>query len=120
MKFNTAYYLLLLYIFAICKPVLPLLQDELAHLFWKAEHMATVHQHYGNHHTSHEIAAAHEEENDNEPAQRKTSEPVSIHLSCQLIYILTLPITNECRYSLADYHVSTVHVDKHYPPPKSC
>ena len=65
----------------MCKPVLPLVQDELAHIFWKAKHLATVHHHHGDHHAEVEVAAAeHEEDGDKQPATTKTSEPVSVHI----------------------------------------
>ncbi len=63
MRNTTAYYLLIFYTFALCKPVVPLLIDKIAHIFWQTEHIASVHHHHGNHHTEQEIAAsAHEEE----------------------------------------------------------
>ena len=42
----------------MCKPILPFIEDELAHLFWKAKHLATVHHHHGDHHAEEEIAKA--------------------------------------------------------------
>ena len=121
MKSNTAYYLLILYTLALCKPLLPLVQDELAHIFWKAEHISTVHHHHGDHHAEEEIAeAAHEEKNNTNPATSKTSQPVSIHLFNQIIYnIPRLHIEKE-KYRITVSNVSTISLDKHYPPPKSC
>ncbi len=104
----------------MCKPVLPLVQDEVAHIFWKAEHVASVHHHHGDHHAEEEIAtSAHEEESNKTPATSKTSEPVSIHLIVQSFY--TLPQLS-LQYQKFGRHiclVSTLSLDKYYPPPKS-
>lgn len=120
-KSNPAYYLLILYTLAMCKPVLPLIQDELAHIFLKAEHIATVHHHHGDDHAEEAIAeAAHEEKNDTNPATSKTSEPVSIHLFSQLIDNIPQPFIKKEKYVITVSSVSIISLDKHYPPPKSC
>ena len=78
MKSVSVFYLLLLYLVALWKPVLPLFNDALAHTFWEAEHKATVHQHNGEEHVHHELQ--HEEESDNPATPAKFSDPVSLHL----------------------------------------
>lgn len=121
MKSNTAYYLIILYTLAMCKPILPLIQDELAHLFWQAEHMATVHHHHGDHHAEEEIAeAAHEEENDKSPTTTKTSEPVSVHIVLQMLYAIPQIKAEKQKFKTTVSYFSTVFLDKHYPPPKYC
>jgi hypothetical protein len=120
-KTKPAFYLLIFYTLAMCKPVLPLVQDELAHIFWKAQHIATVHHYHGDHHAEVEIAeAAHEEENNKLPATSKTPEPVSIHITSPIVYNIQQPILQKEKYSIITSNVSTVSLDKHYPPPKSC
>jgi hypothetical protein len=120
-KSNKAYYLLLLYTLGVCKPILPLLQDELAHIFWNAQHIATVHHHQGEHHAEVEFAeAAHEEENDKHPATGKTSEPVSIHIASLIIFNIHKPLTSKEQYGIIVFNVSNVSPNKYYPPPKSC
>ena len=63
MKTIAAYCFLLLYTLAMCKPIFPLLQDEFAHIFWKAKHLATVHHHHGDHHAEEEVSEAEHKEN---------------------------------------------------------
>lgn len=105
----------------MCKPILPIVQDKLAHTFWAADHLATVHHHHGNHHAEEEIAEAeHEESNDKHPATTKISEPVSVHIVVQILYTIPHPTTSKQRFAVNTYNVSTVSLDKHYPPPKSC
>ncbi len=121
MKTTAAYYLLLLYLFAICKPVLPLVQDDLAHIFWKTEHIATVHHHHGDHHAEEEVAtAAHDEENNKVPLTSKTSEPVSIHIIVQNSYIIPQLFIEKPNFGAKIYKVSSLSLDKHFPPPRCC
>lgn len=55
MKADIAYYLLLLYLTVILKPLIPLVSDLLSHGFNEIEHMATVHAKYGSHHLEKEL-----------------------------------------------------------------
>jgi hypothetical protein len=105
----------------MCKPILPLIQDELAHIFWKAEHIATVHHHHGDHHAEEEIAeAAHEEEHDKSPTTTKTSEPVSVHIVLHTLNAIPQISTEKQKFKIIVSNFLTISLDKHYPPPKSC
>ena len=121
MKNIDAYFFLLLYSLALCKPVLPLVQDELAHIFWKVEHFATVHHHHGDHHAEEEVAEAEHEENAHkQPATTKTSDTVSVHIVIETIYGISQPTLHNQQFAVDSCNVSTVSLDKYYPPPKSC
>ena len=105
--------------FAMCKPVLPLLQDEIAHIFWKAQHVATVHHHHGDHHAEEEIAeAAHDEENKNIPSTSKISEPVSIHLIEHCGYSIPKLLIEQQKFGSGKFSASSLTLEKHFPPPK--
>lgn len=105
----------------MCRPILPLLQDELAHIFWKTEHIATVHHHHGDDHAEEEIAeAAHEEENDKSQTTTKTCETVSVHIVLQTLYDIPQMSREKQMFKITVSDFSTVSLDKHYPPPKSC
>jgi hypothetical protein len=120
-KTTAAYYFLLFYTLALCKPILPLLQDELAHVFWKAQHLATVHHHHGDHHAEIEVAVAGKEENgDRQPPTTKTSEPVSVHIVIELLYGFSQVTIHKQQFALTICNVSTISLDKYYPPPKGC
>lgn len=119
LKTVAAYYLLLLYTFALCKPILPLVQDELAHIFWKAKHLATVHHHHGDHHAEEEVAEAeHEENSAKQPATTKISEPVSVHILVETLYAISQPKMHKQTFAMNIYPISIVSPDKYYPPPK--
>lgn len=80
MRANIAYYLFILYLAAMFKPVLPLIQDGLAHSLWKMEHIATVHHHQGENHLDDELQ---KEGNKNESSSTggvKSFETVSAHI----------------------------------------
>ena len=105
----------------MCKPILPLVEDELAHIFWKAEHLATVHQHYGNHHAEEEIATAtQEEDKDKNPASSKTCEPVSIHLIVHLSFSIPQFFIEKTKFGTRIYNASSLSLGKLYPPPRFC
>ena len=105
----------------MCKPLLPVIKDEIAHLFWKAHHMATIHHHNGDHHAEEEVATAtHEDESENTSTTTKLAEPVSIHLVTQSDYNFLQPTITEQKFGAGIYKLSTQCLSKHYPPPKSC
>ena len=105
--------------FAMCKPVLPLLQDEIAHIFWKAQHVATVHHHHGDNHAEEEIAeAVHDEESRNIPSTSKISEPVSIHLIEHCGYSIPKLLIEQQKFGSGKFSASALTLEKHFPPPK--
>lgn len=120
MKSTTAYYLLILYTLALCKPVLPLLQDKLAHSLWQTEHLSTVHTHQGDHHAAEEMMeAGHDENNDKHPAPGKTFEPVSVHLAHHNLQDTPQVFTAKIKFAVLKSNVPSALLFKRYPPPKS-
>ena len=116
-----AYCLLLLYSFAVIKPVLPILKDEMAHIFWKTHHLSTVHHHHGNHHTEKEIAhSAHEEENKENGQVVKIAEPVSLHIVVQSFFSFQPTFLKKQVFGTANDAVAFLCLDIRYPPPKFC
>jgi len=119
LKTDLAYYLIIVYILAVGKPIFPLIQDNFAHIFWNAEHIATVHHHHGEHHAEKEIAeATHEEGNNKNQATNKNSEPVSLHIILQIPNSIWQISTAKQKFKITDSDYSNVSLDKHYPPPK--
>lgn len=121
MRNTIAYYLLILYSLAVFKPVLPILKDEIAHFFLESYHIATVHQHHGDHHTEAEIAhSAHEDENDKTPATTKGSEPVSQHIVVNGSFAIQPSFSQLQLYGTNQYTIACLWLDKKYPPPRFC
>jgi hypothetical protein len=81
MKVALAYYLLFFYTVALCKPVLPLVSDFLAHAFSQQKHLRTVHRHQGAEHVHLEMAKASGDAQQEQNSPRTAfSDPVSVHL----------------------------------------
>ena len=120
MKFTSAYYLLLLYTLALCKPVLPRIQDVLAHTLSEAQHISAIHQHQGANHAEGEIAEAAQQQSDSSKASVKNSEPVSFHIFVQTPYSYPHLFTEVQMFAIAICKISVVTLEKHDPPPKSC
>ena len=121
MKIIIAYYLLFFYTVAMCKPMLPIVKDAIAHVLWEAEHIATVHHDHGHHHAGNEIAkAVHEDDRNKLPAPSKTPEPVSIHIVLQSFYSLESISFEKKMFGTKNHTISSYTLDTMYPPPKVC
>lgn len=119
MKPTVAYYLLLLYTIAACKPVLPLIKDAVAHAFWNVDHLASVHQHDGNHHVHSEInkASTQDGEEQNTPTS-KASEPVSLHVPANHHYDLGHLSRGRKKYFFSPNAFRNPYLEKDFLPPK--
>ena len=65
MKVPIAYYLLLLYVTVMFKPLIPIVSDAVSHTFAEAIHIATVHAIYGSNHLEKELSETSSETNTN-------------------------------------------------------
>lgn len=104
MKSPAAYYLLLLYVSVMFKPLIPILDDAWSHAFSGIEHISLVHAKYGSNHVQKNIADAEQSEK-NHPSSStlKNSEQVAYHLT------LSNP------YNIRQHNVKIVH-DFNTPP----
>jgi hypothetical protein len=118
MKSVSAYYLLLLYTVAICRPVIPLLNDYLAHAFWNAEHLVTVHQHQGTNHVHYELKEAAEKGN-TEPAAGATFETFAVHLLPDNHNLAGNASDTPLQQATRITFIVSPFLEKHTPPPKA-
>lgn len=85
MKKTVLYILLSFYVFAQLKPLAVVVEDVLAHTFWKMQHMATVHYENGKYHIHAELSDISEKETKNTqqktPASEKTNENIQQNIS---------------------------------------
>lgn len=118
MKSASAYYLILLYAVAVCKPFLPLVNDFLAHHFWNAAHLEAVHHTHGADHVHYELKEAAKQER-GEAAGSAVSEPVPAHTPAQNNYDFScvLPPVHYSSNTLCPIIGS--FLEKHTPPPKA-
>lgn len=77
MKKIAIYLLLSFYVFAQLKPVVVIIEDTLAHTFWKMQHMATVHYENGHYHIHSELSDISEKESKNTQQKAPSSEKVN-------------------------------------------
>ncbi len=115
-----AYCLIIVYLFATCKPFLPALADVLAHSFWEANHIENVHHTHGANHVHTEIARA---ENQEEGGQNSTtlkfSEPLALHLAAIITYNFRRNAVGEPYLTASSSRLYNTQLESDYPPPKS-
>ena len=77
MKRAAIYILLSFYVFAQVKPLAVIVEDVLAHTFWKVQHMATVHFENGHYHIHQELSDISEKENKSAQEKVPSSEKMN-------------------------------------------
>ena len=82
MRFTTAYYVILLYLTVIFRPLVPLVNDALSHIFIDSKHIATVHAVSGDNHLEKEMADG---ETTNKHSSGKIAAPDFPHINCATI-----------------------------------
>ncbi len=83
MKRQVATLLLVCYAALLLRPLLPVLQDVMAHTFWKNEHIATVHYENGKYHVHVELSDAEEKSSNCSKSLIKQIEPLNLHLTTE-------------------------------------
>ncbi|MEP6596589.1 MAG: hypothetical protein ABJA71_11620 [Ginsengibacter sp.] len=69
MRSPAAYYMMLLYVTVMIKPLIPIMQDAWSHEFNEIEHLSCVHAKYGNNHLQKELGT----ESDNDEGKNQNS-----------------------------------------------
>lgn len=121
MQYPSAYYLLLLYITVMCKPIIPLVQDVWAHAFYEQEHIATVHHQNGQNHVHYEVAkAANEDRNDDKSSKAKSfDDNISFHYAIinKLIFNNNKPLLVQIYFDRLN-RLPVIFTAINLPPPK--
>ena len=78
------YTFIFVYGFALIKPITPIVNDVIAHTFYKMEHLATVHFENGKYHVHAELATEHKNES-KENVPSSIYETLAIHLTSSSI-----------------------------------
>lgn len=119
MKFPIAYYLLLLYLTVILKPLMPLIGDAWEHTFAESIHIATVHAKYGANHLEKTIAEAGPDNTSRHQTSLKSVEVVPLHITeeSQSIRLFALSTGNQHNHYQLD-SMPLVFITGNYPPPK--
>lgn len=98
MKRLSIYLLLFIYAGAQLKPLTVVINDVLAHTFWKVQHMATVHYENGHYHLHNELKTISEEDKSSTqekvPSTEKSNETNSSQIVHELNFDLETVVTN--------------------------
>lgn len=100
------YLMLMLYVFGLIKPALPLMKDALAHTFFKTQHMATVHYEKGRYHLHLELAQDAQSNDSNPAAPTSAYDMLPAHVSTQ--ELVFTPFTKQLSEIRSPYmHIPT-------------
>ncbi len=81
MKSPAAYYLMLLYITVMLKPLIPIISDAWSHEFNETEHISLIHAKYGSHHLQKELADTNSDNGKSKSQNTvKSTDEVSFHI----------------------------------------
>lgn len=119
MHFSTAYYLMLLYMAVMFKPVIPVIMDAYDHAFHESIHLATIHEKYGSHHLDKALADA-GSDNENNKSQKGTTNEVPVHITADNVSCyFSIPGLRK-QYNLFTYfRLSAISLSRLSPPPRS-
>ncbi|MEP6748516.1 MAG: hypothetical protein ABJB86_12365 [Bacteroidota bacterium] len=120
MKKALLYLLLFSYTTIICKPVLPLVSDCMAHVFWYSQHMATVHYEHGKYHAHYELQDAAKKNLPEKNNTLKENEQVNIHLPYIQRYDFTVCPSSSAKNKFVSFSstLSDSYPGTNYPPPR--
>lgn len=119
MKKALLYLLLFTYSVNLVKPVLPYVKDTISHIFWYAEHMATVHYENGTCHVHYEaLAAAKKNDPEKSSPVPKTGKEVSEHEMLVTKYEFSSSSLLKPPFSNSSADLPQNRVNNLYPPPK--
>lgn len=112
------YTFLFVYGFALIKPITPIINDVIAHTFYKMEHLATVHFENGKYHVHAELAS----ERKGEPKENVPSsiyETLAIHLTGNTVKLKVHRTSSTIIFSSKIEHTSSAFIQQPTPPPQA-
>ena len=115
------YAFICMYSFALLKPVFPVVNDIIAHTFYKMQHMATVHYENGAYHLHTELA----DELDQQKNRSKESTPslmfetLAAHLYCETLVLKIYQTNTPTKFLPEMQHISDAHSQQTTPPPQA-
>ena len=119
MRVPVAYYLLLLYVTVMFKPLVPIVSDAISHTFSEAIHIATVHAIYGSNHLQKELSNTTSDNTDKHQTNRSVEDPVPVHVSSNgSLYGFYFSVTGNDYYSFDLNKINPGFYLKNFPPPK--
>ncbi len=121
MKVTVAYYLILLYVTVMLKPMLPIVSDTLSHTFYEAIHIATVHAIFGSNHLEKELSDTAPDNAGSKHQNVNLEDQVPFHVSVDTSHDgLTFNVADQFYSSLRLYKPKPGFILRNFPPPKFC
>ena len=119
MRVPIAYYLVLLYATVMFKPLIPIVNDTLSHIFSEAIHIATVHAIYGSNHLEKELSKEEKDSNKNQSTinSAETSFAHIIAGEVEYKFIQCMPLNNYPASKPSTLNIITL--SQAGPPPKN-
>ncbi len=99
MKKVLIYILLIFYVIVQLKPLTVIVQDVLAHTFFKMQHMATIHKENGQYHLHLQLKDISEKENSSSSEKTPSSQKFNENISAHVIQEFNFQITNQDLFS---------------------
>ncbi len=113
--------MLVFYVAIQLKPLTLIIQDILAHTFWKVHHLATEHHEHGHHHLHEELVDDHIHEHTN-PSEKQSSQKLSEETSIHLLETFNFMFSNRSIYTKHTtkslHNLTFVFIEINSPPPK--
>lgn len=123
MKKPILYILLTLYIAAQLRPLTAVVQDFIAHTFFKMEHMSSIHYENGHYHLHTELKNINEEDNNKTQGKVPTSQKVDESISANTLQMFNFQFQDNINTSLnwarTQQDVISGHTQIDSPPPKA-
>jgi hypothetical protein len=120
MKKLTTVILLVCYAMALIRPITPVIGDVIAHTFWRAQHMATVHFENGQYHVHYALQAQGKEDYGNKKSPSvKANETLDTHIVVNNEFALAI---NHTKLIFLPYnlgHYCSAFPERDAPPPKA-
>ena len=120
MRYIAAYYLVLVYVTVMLKPLIPIVSDAMSHALNGAIHVSTVHAKYGSNHLDEELAdTASDNTNSKNQNTVKSEEPLPVHISTkECKYDFNVNTSDKQYFDFKSHKLLSVFILKHGPPPK--
>ena len=112
------YTLVCIYSFALIRPITPIVNDAIAHVFFKMEHLATVHFENGKYHVHSELQKA-AENTDSKGSTVSIFETLADHLkNDNLSFIIYRNVISSVTFLSINFPVD-IHIQFPTPPPQA-
>ena len=111
------YTLLYVYCFGLIKPIMPIVNDIIAHTFYKMEHLATVHFENGKYHVHAELANEADQQK-NQKGNFSENETLASHLISNKTEFIFYNSISPVIFFQKEQHLPDAFVQNTSPPPE--